>query len=366
MDRERQTKRQRVSDYLDAHDLDAVLLSRRCNFSWYTCGAHNYVSNACDAGNSWLLAGRDGANILTTNIEATRLRGEEIADAGIDVVEFPYWDSDARKQAFDKALGAMRTAADAPNPAGLDTLGDDFDTLRWTLTDQEIVRYRALCDDVVACVERIARSARPGQTENELAGELAASLRAAGCMPWVLLVGADDRLAAHRHPLPTDAPVERIVMLVTCAERGGLISACTRLVSFGPLSADLAARHAATATVDTALITATRAGATLGDIFAEGVAAYDAVGFPDQWRLHHQGGSCGYLPREVVAAPAQATVVLANQAFAWNPSITGTKCEDTIICLPDGAQLLARRTGWPLISAEWNGQTIGRPDILIK
>jgi len=119
-------------------------------------------------------------------------------------------------------------------------------------------------------------------------------------------------------------------------------------------------------TVDAALIAATRPGVTLGAIFAEAQAAYQAVGFADQWRFHHQGGSCGYLPREVKAAPGEPTVALADQAFAWNPTIAGTKSEDTILCRESGGELLAEPTDWPTISTEWKGRTFRRPDILIR
>ena len=363
---ERAIKHRRVMEYLAGRNLDAVLLSRRCNFSWYTGGAHNYVATACDVGNAWLLIDGDGARVLTSNIEATRLREEELSETGIEVVALPYADPGAWRQAFVKAAGSRRVAADAP-PGVLDLPATDgeFDRLRWTLTSWEVDRYRALCRDVVDAVEGVARSARTGQTENELAGEVSWALRSRGCVPWVLLVAADDRLERHRHPLPTDQVVERCVMLATCAERRGLIAACSRIVAFGAIPADLARKHQAVVTVDTALITSTRVGATLGEIFAEAGRAYAETGFEDQLALHHQGGSCGYLPREVKAGPGEATVVLADQAFAWNPSITGTKSEDTILCRESGPELLAEPTDWPTLSGQWKGRTLARPAILL-
>ena len=363
---ERAIKHRRVLECLAARGLDAVLFSRRCNFSWYTAGAHNYVATACDVGNSWLLVDADGARVLTSNIEATRLREEELAETGIEVVAFPYADAAARREAFAKAIGSRAVAVDAPvGGLELPSIDSGFDRLRWTLTSWEITRYRALCNDVVACVEDIARGARVGRRENELAGELSAALRARGCVPWVLLVAADERLEKHRHPLPTDKPVERCVMLATCAERHGLIVACTRIVAFGAIPAELARKHQAVATVDTALITSTRVGRTLGELFAEAREAYAETGFGEQLALHHQGGSCGYLPREVKAAPDEPTLVLADQAFAWNPSITGTKSEDTILCRESGSEMLAEPTSWPTVPAEWKGRTLNRPAILL-
>ncbi len=365
MTEERKIKHDRVVEYLRSHDLDAVLLSRRCNFSWYTCGAHNHVADTCDVGNSHLLVRSDGAVVLTDNIEAARLRAEELAGGDIEVIDFSYCDAQSRSNAFAVATSLLRVASDAPlNGIDAAPLAGDFDSLRWTLTEWEIGRYRSLADDTVAAVESCARAARPGMTENELAGSLASTLRAKNCLPWVLLVGADERVERFRHPLATDRRAERYVMLVTCAERDGLIANCTRFASFGSVSDELADRHQAVCTVDAAMISATRPGETLGDLFAIVQEAYAAVGFPDQWRMHHQGGSCGYLPREIKATPGETTQVLADQAFAWNPSITGTKSEDTILCRGSGTELLHGRTDFPAISVEYNGAAMDRPAIL--
>ena len=171
---ERKIKHQRVVDYLDAHSLDAAVLARRCNFNWYTCGARNYVNTAADAGNSFLVVTRDGAKVITSNIEAPRLRMEDLATAGIEVVEFPYFDSSKRDAAFKDVLGKLRAAADAPLPfEPLPALSGDFDRLRQTLTDGEIARYRDVCRDVVAAVEYVAQDAQPDTREHELAGMVA-------------------------------------------------------------------------------------------------------------------------------------------------------------------------------------------------
>ena len=113
MTEERAIKHDRVAGYLDSHGLDGVLLSRRCNFSWYTCGAHNHIGNACDVGASHLLVDRHGSRVLAENIEATRLGQEELADAGMEILTYPYHDATARAKVFADAVGPRRIAADA-------------------------------------------------------------------------------------------------------------------------------------------------------------------------------------------------------------------------------------------------------------
>jgi Xaa-Pro aminopeptidase len=367
MNEERHIKHNRVVEYLDANGLDGVLLSRRCNFNWYTCGARNYVNTATDVGNSWLMVERQGAHVITSNIEAARLRAEDFADGGIEVLEFPYYDASQRSLMMAQAIAGREVAADAvPDWLDLPRVTSQFDRLRWTLTAWEIDRYRSVCADTAAAVESVARRVVTGQTECQAAAMLAEELLRRGCLPWVLLVAADDGVRKFRHPLATATPIEKYFMLVTCAERGGLICACSRLASFGPLPSKLEAVHQAVCTVDAAMISATMPGATLGDVFVVAQEAYKSVGFPDQWQMHHQGGSCGYLPREVVAGPGNKTPILADQAFAWNPSITGSKSEDTILCTSEGPEVLAGRSDWPMIQTLWKGAKNHRPAILVR
>ena len=360
-------KHQRLADWLTQAKFDAVLLSRRCNFSWLTCGAHNYVAHTCEIGNSFAWADRHHIRVLANNIEAPRLADEELADLPIEIDTFDYADPNGLNDLLGTLGAARAVAADAPVAGmGLPDIPGDFDRLRWVLTEPEMDRYASLCADVVAAVEASSRKAQPGWTEHRIAAEADTELRNRNCVPWVLLVGADDRLDQFRHPLPTDRIVQRIFMIAVCAERDGLISACSRLASFAPLSAEWTDKHQACATVDAALWSRTLVGETLGDIFAEAIQAYDTVGFPDQWRHHHQGGSIGYQPREVRASPAQTTPVLADQAFAWNPSIAGAKCEDTILCRPSGPVQLAGTTDWPTVEGRWKGFAVDRPAILIR
>ncbi|HVL54618.1 MAG TPA: M24 family metallopeptidase [Vitreimonas sp.] len=112
--------------------------------------------------------------------------------------------------------------------------------------------------------------------------------------------------------------------------------AVTRFRELAPPAPDLARRIAAVRDIERAVHEATRAGTTLGQVFAAGQAAYAAAGFADEWRNHHQGGSIAYQGRETIATPGDRTVVEPGMAFAWNPSVPGAKVEDTFILGSDG------------------------------
>ena len=55
--------------------------------------------------------------------------------------------------------------------------------------------------------------------------------------------------------------------------------------------------------VEAAMLAATKTGAGLGDVLSSAQTAYAAVGHPEAWRDHHQGGPIGYRPRATVLTP---------------------------------------------------------------
>jgi hypothetical protein len=101
-------------------------------------------------------------------------------------------------------------------------------------------------------------------------------------------------------------------------------------------------------------------------VFHRGIEVYAEHGFPNEWQLHHQGGPCGYEPRDYLGSPTAPGVVLENQAFAWNPSIAGTKSEDTILATTKGPQIVTESKDWPMVRVEGQGETVLRPDILAR
>ena len=68
--------------------------------------------------------------------------------------------------------------------------------------------------------------------------------------------------------------------------------------------------------------------------------------------LHHQGGSIGYVGRDYKVNFATTDVVQENQGFAWNPSITGSKSEDTMLATSEGPILLSKPVTFPTLKMQ--------------
>lgn len=360
------TKLQRLTGYLANCGLDGVLLQKRANFAWITGGRDNHIPSTSESGVAAILATADKLVCLTSCIEGPRFRTEELANSGIEVVEYPWWDHQAAGRIAADVIGGRKIASDT-GAFGLSPLPAGFTSLRWSLTDMEVQRYRYCGQLASAAIEAACRQTQVGDSEFDIAARLEFEVQRTGAAPAVVLVATDRRVFEYRHPIPTSRKLERYAMLVVCAEYRGLIANCTRFIHFGPLADDLAARQQAVCNVDAAVNLATRPGRTLGEIFADLQAAYAANGYADEWQKHHQGGSTGYAGRDVTATPTSTQVVESNQAFAWNPSILGTKSEDTFLVTAGGIENLTAASGnWPKVTGRCSAGELVRPDILVR
>jgi len=354
-------KQERIRALLEERGLDALLLQRVSSFAWATCGRASYVHTASSTGEASLLITPAGRYVITNNIEGPRLEQEEgLADQGWELVAGPWYEG---QETVAQQTQGLRLGVDG-SYAGATDLSGELARLRAHLTTEEGDRFRTVGRFCAEAMDNAARAVRPGQTEYEIASLLAFEAEKRGVHVTVNLIATDQRIYNYRHPLPTGKEMERYAMLVLCARRWGLVASVTRLVHIGPLPAELRRKAEAVAQVDATFIAASRPGKRLGEVFQQGMAAYAATGFPDEWQLHHQGGPAAYEPREYVATPVSTDMVLAGQAYAWNPSITGTKSEDTVLVSESGHEVLTEIEAWPALEVEVDGRTHSRPAIL--
>ena len=333
----RAARRTRLRELMERRGAGAVVLRRPENFAWYTGGGNSRVEYASPVGVADVVLTADDEWVLTSTIEGPRMRDEEAI--GFEVVEYPW------EQGPDAALSDLtegRPLAADVELDGATPLGEGLDAIRRVLDPDAIDRLRAVGADLSAALEEAAGAVAPGISEHQAADEIAASCRRRGLVPTVLLAATHDRIGLYRHPLPSAATIERRAMLVASAQRGGLYANLTRIVQFEEPDPEIGHRQDLCDEILARMREeATRPNRTVAEAFADCRRFYAEAGFPDEWRLHHQGGITGYASREVIATPASDIEVEAGQAFAWNPSITGAKSEETFVLTEDGAEVVA-------------------------
>jgi Xaa-Pro aminopeptidase len=298
-----------------------LVTSRPADVRWLLCGRGRPVDASSPAAGYTIVLDGEGARVLYPDIEHPRVLAEErLEELGYELAPYPWHEGH-----------------------GLEQTPPALDALRLELVDAELQRYRHAGADVAEAFRETLPRLSPGLAELEAAAELALEARLRGFTTPVVLVAGDARQRVHRHPLPTPAPLGRHALLALTAEREGLHVSMTRLVSFGPPPPALRHLARAAADVDAAMLAASTPGTTTGGVLAAAAAAYEELGFPEEWRLHHQGGLTGYRGREVFAVPGEPTPLPAACAVAWNPSLTGgAKSEDTALVTGSGLEVITR------------------------
>jgi antitoxin VapB len=371
MDRSREVgrKAERLTALSRDGGFGGIVLAAQHNFAWLTAGRTSRVDATRETGSGLLLVTAEGRRVaLASAIEAPRMRDEGVTGLGFEVVEYPWTEERADAtlpfRIATRLAGGGPLATDIVTPAAQNVEGR-LSRLRSTLVAEEIPRYRTLGADVGAALGGVMRTLAPGMTEQDVARRVTDALLAVRAYPNVLLVAGDHRIAKYRHPVPTAAIWHHRLLVATCAEREGQIVAASRLVAAGAVDGDFDTRTRATARVFGALLAATVAGATGAQLFAAAAGAYADQGYPGEETLHHQGGVVACRSREWVAHPASDMVVEPPQAFAWNPTVTGSKVEETVVLHEDGRlEVVSATRGWPSVDVPVRDQTVAVPIVL--
>jgi len=355
---------------LSAENLGGVLLNAQHNFAWATGGKTNGVNGSIENGACFLFYRADGRRfVLANNIEMPRVLAEEVSADEFEPVEFTWQEE---KASGDLVIGKAKALLGENRNIGSDLfLHADVRPIegliarcRYELTAEEIERFRSLGKDAGFALEKIFEIIKPGDAENTIARKVKNALSFLGIESIVTLVGADDRIARFRHPVPTGNVWKKTLLIAVCARRHGLVASLSRIACAGEIPDELRAKTEACAHVFGRFLAAATRGATGAEIYRAAAEAYAEKGFGDELNRHHQGGAAGYKSRDWVAHPKSAETVQNNQAFAWNPSITGTKTEETVLVKTDGIEYLTVSHGFPKIEVKIDGQEFYAPGIL--
>ena len=358
----------RLVEMLCRENLGGVLLNAQHNFAWLTAGGNNGVDLSRENGVATVLVTDGGKRyILANRIEMPRLLAEQMTDDDLEPIDFAWQQEKEQPKLLVEIAGHLvqgPLASDLSSIAGTRNIEGLITACRASLTVDEAERYRELGRDASDAMNSVVRQLTPGESEVEIAEKMRTVFSQRLMTLVVALVAADERIERYRHPLPTETTWAKTLLLVACAKRSGLIVSLSRMISAGGVSDELRSGTEAAAFVNASLWHRTRPGVTGAELYQVAADAYRTAGFEDEIDKHHQGGAAGYRTRDWVAHPAAKEVVQLNQGFAWNPSITGTKVEETVISTDGEVEVITASADFPTIPVEIDGITYHSPGIL--
>ncbi len=336
--------------------LYGVILVEEASVNWLYQG-HYHIGIATHIACVEVLVTSNDVEVLVNSIEVERLQREEHL-VGDRLIIYPWYDESLRDVTKTRWLSLQNVVEEQ-------TIKEDIASVRYVLTGASLQAVRTLGQETALAIEEVSPQLWSGQTEHEVAGLVAQACLRRGIEPIVNLIASASRAICYRHGTPTNQKLGEYAILSVGARRHGLTVSMTRMIFFDKVPDLWRQRYEAVLRVHASLLKASQIGQTLGEAFQEGVAAYAKVGYPQEWKQHHQGGIAGYLSREKKAVADTSLRLQAGMVVAWNPTIQGVKAEDTYLIEAQGNVNVTAPVKWPTIVVEDGEQQFVFPDILV-
>lgn len=359
-------KVKRITDFLEKEGLNALYLTRQANFSWITAGGNNVVTICTEDGVAAILITKDGDRYCITNVvEAQKMIEEEqLEELGFKVLS-QAWNENKNADYIRQYAGDLSKVGSDIYFEDTQMVQDKIAPLRWSLTWSEICRYQTLGDVMSEAMEEYLATVKPGMTEYEVTAGMAHALWPHQIGQTLFLVASDERIDKHRHAVPTNKKIEKVLMVSCNGRYKGLITTTTRMVCFGEPSKELAYQHAKNIEIECRMIAATRPGVDELVPQQVGKAGYEEFGWGADYYKHYQGGPQGYYNREYSVHEGMHNKTMINECYCYNPAIDGTKTEDAFIAMEDGPLFITKPKSFPKVTHTIDGFTMERPGLLI-
>jgi hypothetical protein len=350
-------KHEYLVSVLEKHSADYLLLESQESYAWLT-GGRGFIGLASSKACCAILLGTHGITLIANNIELERLKTEQVSEHPLfQYASFPWYEPQGKERVIQNIVTTKSVIFEQE-------VSNDLYKARTVLDDDEIARYEDICMDTAIELESACKGIYYGMSEYDLCGDLSKRFWQHNLEPITLLIGFDERAFLYRHPVPVGAILKNYALVAICTRRNGLIASVTRSVS---LKRDerLLERQKITTALDAYLLSHTKPGVDLDDLFTGLQSRYAELGVPEEWQCHHQGGLTGYEARALKAGPGIHHIVRKNEAYAWNPTILGTKSENTILVGENDVQIFTHTGNYPYLKHECENKMYVSEDILV-
>lgn len=355
-------KQKLISEFLEQRGYDAVLLQRPANFAWFTSGAGMPRLGGEDP-TAALFVTSDARVLATNNVDAAQLFDKQLGGLGFQLKQRPW--HEARTVLVEDLCRGRAVASDTGMPGTVDE-SRSISGMRQRLGAAECDRMRQLGALVVHAVEATARHAEAGQTEAEIAGQLAHRLVKHEVQPLWSRAIADGRGAGYRHWTAGDNKLQRWCQIGAVGSRWGLTCKCMRTVVVGSPPDGLITNFQQVAMLTATGLYFSQIGTPLSEVWHKVHRIYEKTGHVDEWQAADQAEVVGYEPTEVQLVPNSDFVLGDGMAMHWHPSIGPIQGGDTILLREKGDELLTRALEWPILVVTVKGASMHLPDLLIR
>ncbi len=357
-----QHKHAAVKQLLAARQADAILLQRPLNFAWFTSGGDCSRGGSSDA-SAALFITPEARVVVTSNAESAQLFDRELQGLGFQLKERPW--HEPRTTLMDDLCRGRNVASDA-RFNGTPDISTPLKPLRMPLTSIECRKLRELGPALAHAVEATCRNCDVGQSECDIAGEVAHRMIRHQIYPERIQVCADGRAGTYPHWTFGSETVQRSVAVTAIGRRAGLCLGVSRTVSFGAPPTELQNDHHKASLIQASGMFFTQANFAMFEIWNRVARIYEKFKCDDSWERTEQAEVIGYELAEYPLVPRSEFQITPRMPVYWHPAVGAAMSGDSILVGEGEFEVLTPAEGWPKVKVVVKGTTIYRPDILVR
>lgn len=353
-------KHELVTKFLTTHRYSALLLQKPSNLAWFTSGADFTRSGSSETVAS-LFVMPDARVLLTNNADSSQFFEGTLSGLGFQLKERPWHESPS--VLVEDLCRGRNVASDS----GFDrtrNVSAELASLRQPLNSLECERLRELGTQVAHAVEATARQFQQGESETEIAGQLAHRLLRRQIIPERIQICGDGISQRFRHWTSGTEPVERFCSLTAFGRRDGLCVGATRTICFDDAPDELRESFQLALMTQATGMHFSQSGWSISDTWKRVARIYEKFGRREEWEFADQAEVIGYEPCESRVTPSNKATLQVGTAIFWHPSVGPAMVGDTMLIGPAGLEMLTPMEQWPMSKVDVKGATILRPDIL--
>ena len=357
-----ESKHALVTDYLKSQNLDAIILQKPGNFSWFTSGGD------CSRGGyteptAALLITADARVLVCGNVDSGQLFDRQLYGLGFQLKERPW--HEPRQVLIDDLCRGRMVVSDT-GVSGTKDVSQALLEMRQPLNELEITRLKETALLTTHAVEATARQFKKGQTEAEIAGELSHRMIKHDITPVRLQVMADGQGHRYRHWGFGADTVERYCVISAVGRRQGLCVGITRTVSFGEPPKTIRTAHHRALLMQATGMYFSQPGWEFQETWQRVARIYEKFECPDEWQHADQADLIGYEISEAALVPKSDFTFQPGMAVHWHPSVGPATVSDTILIGESAFENLTPSEGWPRLTVEVKRTPIQLSDILCR
>ncbi len=301
--------------------------------------------------------------LLCSAADTQRFFDDDLAGLGFQLKEW-HWTT-SREQMISDLVFGRKVACDQPFRDCKFT-GTFFVVERRKLSMWESARMSELGSIVAHAIEATARNLEAGDTEEEIAGQVAHRLFRHGAEAVGLQISGDGRNRSHRRRGPGSDPVQRSCIVQATGRKFGLHATAARTVWLNEPTSSERAEFDAVLKWHIVHRSATKLSERVADTIAAGKTFLRLTPFEHEWRIAPAVCLTGRESSEGLFLPAAQDRWLPGWAAVWQERLGATALADTYLLREDGWSLATPPSEWPIRRIQFQGQSFEVADFLVR